>query len=296
MNQMILFLSLLVIPFSLTNASTELIKQMAGCYKVAFNFAEYFPQKEDIQVLPEYHETALEWIEVTEEAPGEVYLQHVLQVGPRAAIKHWGQWWRQGVEAVWTYQGKNKWVKKSVEENQYWSQFVFQVDDTPRYECRAPWISWEDKNYWECESPAPLPRREFKNRPDYDILLRQNRHQVSSLGHIHSHDARKLRLIESGGVENLIFEKGMNTYTRISDESCSVAQKTWEEMKTFWSIVRSEWMKVYQDFASITKQSNNGFFGSEVNKLYLENKERPMDEKLLRASIQVLIQKHYSLE
>ncbi|MEK9897093.1 MAG: DUF6607 family protein [Burkholderiaceae bacterium] len=93
------------------------------------------------------------------------------------------------------YEGGMKWIAKTVNKetvSKQWNQKVFQVDDSPRYEGSGTWVHLADKSYWESEAFAPLPRREYTVRDDYNILHRRNRHEITSFGWIHDQDNDKL--------------------------------------------------------------------------------------------------------
>ena len=185
----------------------ESIKKMTGCYKVTFQNAETFSLSKDYK----YHDRfksgpVLEWIFVDSEKRGKLSLQHLLLAGP-SIIKHWRQEWVYEGRDLFDYKGNNTWSPIELEDSQslgMWVQKVYQVDDSPRYECSAPWVRYSGKNYWECTTNAPLPRREFKKRSDYDILKRTNRHEMVASGHIHDQDNKKWEDIANKGREHVM--------------------------------------------------------------------------------------------
>ena len=73
-----------------------------------------------------------------------------------------------------------------------WSQKVYQVDDSPRYEGTGTWVHVDGKSYWENVSNAPLPRRERTKRKDYNLMIRNNRHQITDQGWIQIQDNKKI--------------------------------------------------------------------------------------------------------
>ena len=225
----------------------ESIKKMTGCYKVTFQNAETFSLDKDYK----YHDRfksgpALEWIFVDSEKEGMVSLQHILIAGPHM-IKHWRQEWVYEETSLYHYEGDKVWTPRelSAEETQgMWTQKVYQVDDSPRYECSAPWIRYNDKNYWECSANAPLPRREFSKRSDYNIMKRTNRHEIVANGHIHDQD--NIKVVKNGAlVKPLVMEKGLNTYDSVPNHLCQKAVDWWKQHKGFWFNVRSVWDEVY---------------------------------------------------
>src|SRR3954464_5163310 len=71
------------------------IKSMCGCYEVEFNFAETFKyaKNDDYKASPTKYEKGLEWVELVEDSPNKIVMQHLLQVNDTMIIKHWRQDW-----------------------------------------------------------------------------------------------------------------------------------------------------------------------------------------------------------
>ena len=223
------------------------IKKMTGCYKVTFQNAETFSLSEGY----DYHDRfksgpVLEWIFVDSEKRGKVSLQHLRLAGP-SIIKHWRQEWVYEENSLFDYMGNDTWKPIMLDDDKslgMWTQKVYQVDDSPRYECSAPWIRYAGKNFWECTANAPLPRREFKKRSDYDILKRTNRHEMIASGHIHDQDNIKIQK-RGGMTKALVMEKGLNTYERVPSSKCQKAVDWWQEHKGYWFNVRKVWDEVF---------------------------------------------------
>ena len=132
-----------------------------------------------------------------------------------------------------------------------WSQKVYQVDDSPRYEGSATWVHVDDKSYWEDTTPAPLPRREFSIRDDYNVNLRTNRQEIMPYGWVHDQDNKKV--VRKDGQEDKILaeEKGKNVYKKVADERCKLAQEWWKDHQDYWALVKEEWQKIYKKEADI---------------------------------------------
>lgn len=230
------------------------IKSMCGCYEVGFNFAETFSYSKDSTYQPSKvkHDRALEWVELVEDGADKIVLQHLLIVGPpskRSIIKHWRQDWLYENTDLYVYDLYNKWkfVKKSkAEVAGQWTQKVFQVDDSPRYEGSASWVHIDGKSYWENQTDAPLPRREYTKRHDYNVTFRRNRHEITSRGWIHDQDNDKI--IRQAGKSDFILaqEKGLNTYTKVDNSKCKIAQDWWQDNKVLWKAVRNKWQTVFE--------------------------------------------------
>ena len=230
------------------------IKNMCGCYEVTFNFAETFNYNQDSLYKPSKMKTekAMEWVQLVEENDNKISMQHLLQVGsPENAyiIKHWRQDWLFENNDFYMFNGNNKWtyVNKSKEEVKgQWTQKVYQVDDSPRYEGSATWVHVDGKSYWENTTTAPLPRREYTKRSDYNITLRRNRHEIVNNGWIHDQDNDKV-IREDGKEDEVIAkEKGLNTYVKIADEKCKAAQDWWITNNDKWKLVRNKWEQIYR--------------------------------------------------
>ncbi len=222
------------------------IKRMCGCYEVEFKYTETFSDADGYELKEPYSARGLEWIFVDAEAQDSIILQHLLIVGGDRIIKHWRQDWIYENQELLSYQRNLEWAKTRLslkEAKGTWSQKVYQVDDSPRYEGNATWIDVDGKIYWESQVAAPLPRREFTKRDDYNVMLRNNKHKITKEGHVHELDNAKLIRTEAGD-SVLVWEKGLNSYRKVDDSRCELAQAWWEENKIFWQDVRLVWAEV----------------------------------------------------
>lgn len=231
------------------------IKSMCGCYEVSFNFAETFNYSKDSTYTPSKikHDKALEWVQLVKDNDDEVSMQHLLIVGKNEKpmiIKHWRQDWLYENTNLYSYYVDNKWLFKKLPKEYVsgqWTQKVFQVDDSPRYEGSATWVHIDEKSFWENTTNAPLPRREYTKRSDYTVTLRRNRHEVTNKGWIHDQDNDKI--IRKEGLKDVLLaqEKGYNTYTKIEDSKCKSAQEWWSVNKKPWALVRAKWNTIFSE-------------------------------------------------
>jgi hypothetical protein len=231
----------------------EAIKKMCGCYEVTFNFAETFNYSSDSLYNPSKTKVdkALEWAALVTDAKDKISIQHLLQVGNPAepmVVKHWRQDWIFENTDFYMYNADNQWTFEKKSKNEVkgqWTQKVFQVDDSPRYEGSGSWVHIDGKSYWENTTTAPLARREFTTRSDYNLMMRGNRQEITDYGWLHDQDNSKI--IREKGKEDLLLakEKGYNTYVKVDDNRCSVAAKWWEQHTNKWITVRSKWDEVY---------------------------------------------------
>ena len=99
---------------------------------------------------------------VTDE-PDFISLQHILvmrMVGEEGepmepmVVKHWRQDWRYEYRELYTYRGFNAWERDRrgrAEVQGAWTQSVFQVDDTPRYQATGRWEHYANYSSWHSD-------------------------------------------------------------------------------------------------------------------------------------------------
>lgn len=231
----------------------EAIKKMCGCFEVTFNFAETFNYSKDslYKASKTKSDKALEWAELIVNEKNEISIQHLLQVGnPKKPyiVKHWRQDWVYQNRDFYIFNGDNNWIyenKSKSEVKKQWTQKVYQVDDSPRYEGSGTWVHVDGKSYWENTTDAPLPRREYTKRSDYNVTERGNRHEITNYGWVHDQDNKKI--IRKEGVKDIVLasEKGYNTYVKVPDSRCKSAQDWWKKNTNKWQLVRNKWNEVY---------------------------------------------------
>lgn len=249
----------------------EAIKEMCGCFEVTFNFTETFQFSQDSLYNPSKTKlaTALEWAQLVEEDKNKVSIQHLLQVGQPdnpMVMKHWRQEWLFENENFYMYNGDNNWIFENKVKNVIkgqWTQKVFQVDDSPRYEGSGSWVHVDGKSYWENITTAPLPRREYTTRSDYNITMRGNRQEITDFGWVHDQDNDKV--VREAGKEDVVLakEKGYNVYKKVDDSRCQAAQDWWTAHQEKWAIVRTKWEDVYgrnKDLTLETKVENKALY------------------------------------
>lgn len=249
----------------------EAIKNMCGCFEVTFNFAETFNYSSDSLYKPSKTKVskALEWAQLVTDENDKIQIQHLLQMGNPAdpmIIKHWRQDWLFENEDFYMYNADNQWTfnqKTKGDVKGQWTQKVYQVDDSPRYEGSGSWVHVDGKSYWESTTPAPLARREYTTRSDYNILMRGNRQEITDYGWLHDQDNSKL--IREDGKDDFLLakEKGYNTYIKVDDSRCAVAAKWWVDHTDKWITVRAKWDEVYgrnKDLSLEAKVDNKALY------------------------------------
>lgn len=232
------------------------ILAMAGPYRASFDFIEVEGYTGDYSPARPYQSWGTEYVYVIEDRGSFISLQHVLVmevVGEDGEIlgpfvtKHWRQDWTYEDPEVLHYRGYGRWESVTLSEEDRegrWSQAVWQVDDSPRYEGIGKWRHEDGFSAWESEETTrPLPRREFSVRDDYQALVGTNVHTITPDGWTHRQDNLKAVLAEEdGSVRHYIArEYGVNRYDRIRDFDFSPGDEYWARTGPFWEDVREVW-------------------------------------------------------
>ena len=239
------------------------IKSMCGCYEVKFNFIETFKySKDSINYKPSEtkHDSGLEWVELVENQPNKIVLQHLLIVGTgeNDIVKHWRQDWLYENTDLYSFYKDQSWKFNKLSAKNVkgqWTQKVFQVDDSPRYEGSSSWVHVDGKDYWMNTADSPLPRREHTKRNDYNVLKRRNIQEITPFGWIHEQDNDKVVRDTNGKDVLLAQEKGMDIYTKVDDSKCKLAQNWWKNNQELWVKVRSKWATVYASNKDLSLQN-----------------------------------------
>lgn len=219
------------------------IEQLCGCYDITFTYAETFAPDTNYKYHDRKTSHARELIIPIESTDKNMVLQHMLVISDNYIIKHWREDWVYESPVLLNYTGDNTWVKEKQEKQDVagkWTQTVWQVDDMPRYQGYSSWVNNNGKIYWENTADAPLPRREYTTRSDYNLMRRTNRIIPTADGWVHEQDNDKI-IRTSKGDSLLVQEKGFNVYKKIEDSKCAKALAAWEESVAFWQVVRKEW-------------------------------------------------------
>ena len=233
----------------------QAILAMAGTFVVDFHFEETVGFPMGYELRPAYDASALEIVVIVENSENKIVLQHVLQTEKRI-IKHWRQDWEYENRTLWEYQGNRQWRKRDLsaaEAKGTWTQRVFQVDDSPRYESHGVWTHIGDLSQWESAMTyRPLPRREYTKRDDYDILAARNRQALTQSGWVHEQDNYKLKLGDPNQV--LAREIGLNRYVMTREGRCEQTRQWWMDRAPFWADVREVWTELFEGGEMVTLQ------------------------------------------
>jgi hypothetical protein len=257
------------------------IASMAGSYDVEFDFAETEVLTPGYQKKESHKSYATELVILTENTPGHVSLQHILQMGdgPSATIiKHWRQDWVFEDRELLEFRGKDIWERRTLPSDAVrctWSQAVFGVEDAPRYDGYGRWTHDAAGSVWESnETWRPLPRREYTTRSDYDVLVAVNKHRIFAGGWAHEQENSKLVLEPR---HFLVREHGKNSYTRAKPADTQVAAAYWQATSGFWQQVRAEWARVFASTNRLNLQSEAS--GKRLHEALFEraNAKLPVD-------------------
>jgi len=238
------------VAFAQTAAEQKAVKSLCGCFEVDFKYAETFAADTAYKFHPRYNASGLEWVVAEESNPTKFVLQHLLLVSDSMVIKHWREDWEfeKNDWLIFNHDATWKQVTGNRENTKgQWTQTVWEVDDAPRYQGSGNWISANGKYYWENTADAPLPRREYTKRKDYNVMQRTNRIVVTDNGWVHEQDNKKIIRKDGAADTYLAEEKGYNIYKRTDDSKCKVAAAYWEKHKQFWVAVRQAWQEILKD-------------------------------------------------
>lgn len=284
----------------------ESILALAGDFAITFQFDETMTLDPEFEPSEHYESKAMEAVRVIEDRGDFISLQHILLAGEEGeephVVKHWRQDWQFEDDLIFEFQGKDEWAPRELSKKERrgtWSQSVFQVDDSPRYEGFGTWVHEPTQSYWQSnDTPRPLPRRESKRSDEYDMLTGTNRHVITSIGWIHQQDNTKV-VLEDGNRKARARETGLNTYARVDDYDFAPALDYWENTKEFWSQVRDAWSETFakgeafriddgggaplwRDIFSLAKRYEKGDFASKDE--VAEAIAKRMDNKVVLAA------------
>ncbi len=198
-----------------------------------------------------------------------ISLQHLLvmrivgrdgKVTEPFVTKHWRQDWTYQDTEIVEYSGINRWQRRTLPPERVqgtWSQAVYQVDDSPRYESLGRWQHSTGASTWiSGETWRPLPRREWSVRKDYNVLIGTNRHTVIATGWLQEENNLKAVIDAAGTLDAalpyLAREYGVARYERIRDYDFTAGDRYFERTRSFWEAVRAAWDRRFAANAGLT--------------------------------------------
>lgn len=273
----------------------ELIKSLAGCYTVTFSFVETFSPNPEYQYRERYLEEAQEYAFVLEESEDKIIIQHVLYAGPHL-IKHWRQDWIYENRDFLTLVSGHTWRKTTLPAEQVagtWTQNVYQVDDTPRYQGYGTWVHVDGRHFWQSFSDAPIPRRDSQKRQDYNVLKRRSHLEIfQNDGWVLDQDNTKVIRADDMTDTILVHEKGIERLTP-KDFDPQNAIEFFEPQRKFWEDVRAAWDDVIAQHPQFSVSEHKKLYTSQFRlaSTYAGDK---YDQAAAQASIRELFDKHVS--
>lgn len=242
------------------------ILAMAGPYRASFDFIEVIGFDPSWKPSRPYQSWGTEHVYVLTDEPNFVSLQHVLvmqiqqedgTLSDPMVVKHWRQDWRFEDRRMHEFRGHRRWSAKRLSRREAkgtWTQTVYQVDDSPRYEAFGRWEHKQGVSTWlSSETWRPLPRREFSVRDDYQVLIGTNRHTITPSGWVHEENNRKVVLDPEGTpLRTIAKETGLNRYERLLDYDFSAGDAYLARTGAYWQEVRNAWRDIYQENSSFT--------------------------------------------
>ncbi len=243
------------------------ILAMAGDYRASFDFLETLGFYPEHKAIAPYQSWATEYIFVIEDNTDFISLQHILVMQMQQedgtlsepyVVKHWRQDWSYEDRHLNVFLGNDTWGRETLKRSDIkgtWSQAVFQVDDSPRYDSVGKWVHVKGYSSWtSTQTWRPLPRREKSVRDDYDVLIGTNRHTIALSGWSHEQD--NLKVVTTSPSERSVGgtlrpnytvrgrEIGLNRYERIEEFDFSPAINYWSATKEFWKLIRNKWQEI----------------------------------------------------
>lgn len=274
------------------------ILALAGNYRVSFDFTETVGLVEDFKPTRPYFSWGTENVTLLEDKGKSISLQHSLVMyfkdekgetsGPHV-MKHWRQDWTYEDPELQVYQGDMTWKKSPTPSPQgKWSQAVFQVDDSPRYEVAGAWSHEGGLSIWRSDNcPRPLPRREFTIRKDYNVLEGTHEISITPNGWVHVQSNRKLQANKDGSRKYVGQELGVDRYEEItSPELAPAFNQYWAKTSGYWKDVRDTWSSILTERDSFSMKDT--YDGKQLFMIHfeyadgLEKAEKPDPEADLK--------------
>jgi hypothetical protein len=242
----------------------QAILTMAGAYRTSFDFIETVGFTPQYEPPAPYQSWGTERVYIVASEPDFISLQHIIVMhfaaedGTLSApmvVKHWRQDWQYQDTAVHAFQGNGVFERQGLDATATlgtWTQTVYQVDDSPRYEAIGRWTHAQGVSFWQSDDRRrPLPRREFSVREDYQTLFGSHRITITPHGWTQEEDALKLVLDERNNPRSeqpfLAREAGLSRYDRIVGYDFSAGDDYWRNTGPFWSRVRAYWTTLYRN-------------------------------------------------
>ena len=238
------------------------ILAMTGGYRTSFDFIETVGFSSSYIPAVPYQSWGTEYVYLIEDRGDFISLQHIIvmfikmpdeSISDAMVIKHWRQDWQYEDTDLNTFIGNNTWSKKEYAVEDIagsWSQSVYQVDDSPRYQSIGYWQHKSNYSSWlSNETWRPLPRREFSVRDDYDVLIGTNRHTITPFGWVQEEENLKAKLENnSNNIDKILAKEiGLARYEHIINHNWKAGDEYWIKTTPFWREVRDIWSTILEE-------------------------------------------------
>lgn len=248
------------------------ILAMAGTYRTSFDFLEVIGFTPDFKPDRPYQSWGTEYVAVVRDEPRFISLQHLLvmfmqgedgKVAGPFVTKHWRQDWRYEDRDLLVYRGRLTWERATpsvAAVRGTWTQAVYQVDDSPRYEATGRWEHFGNVSTWRSGTTwRPLPRREWSARKDYDVLIGTNEVTITPTGWVYQEENLKTALDAAGrpraDAPVLAEEIGLSRFERVVGFDDAAGRRYQERTEPFWAEVRAAWADVARRHATFTMRA-----------------------------------------
>ena len=238
------------------------ILAMLGDYRTSFDFIETVGLTPGYTPRSPYQSWGTERVYLVADKPDFISLQHIIvmhfaledgSISEPMVVKHWRQDWRYQDREMHAFVGRNSFERVTLRRSRArgtWTQTVYQVDDSPRYEALGRWTHAPGLSFWESDDRRrPLPRREFSVRDDYHALYGSHRITITPSGWTQEEDALKLVLDANNAPDArqpyLAREAGVSRYERVLDYDFAAGDAYWAQTGAFWADVRAYWDGLY---------------------------------------------------
>lgn len=243
-------------PSKVSEAKKEMdrkaILDLAGKFHVTFDFAETFSPIEGYEREDLYKNESIEYIFVIKDEPNFISLQHILVINDKFVVKHWRQDWIYENRDLLAFEKEGVWKKKTISEDQArgtWTQKVYQVDDSPRYQGYGTWVFVDGRRFWESTADAPLPRRQ-ETRTDFNVLVRTSHIELTNYGWIMNQDNQKVYRNDQGEDQLIVWEKGFEIQNR-GEYNIQPAIDYWDKAQNFWADARDIWDELIEGWDEV---------------------------------------------
>lgn len=275
------------------------LQQLCGCFEVTFKYKETFGYPKDYKLTDSYYNEALEWVSNEPQADGSIKMQHILIIDDETIVKHWREDWSFENNSLYEYQKDYHWKKKTLQPEQVkgtWTQKVYEVDDRPQYQGNATFNYFDGQILWQSKVDAPLPRREYSKRSDYNVMNRYNRLYINKNGYLHEQDNQKISRHDNTADTLVAEEKGYNIYTKVADEKCKAGIDWWEKNKIFWLDVRAVWdviLPQQKEELKVNRVVDGKTMHEKLNVLNADAlKEKKFNSEKVKKEIEKIIREH----